>query len=151
MLLYFLKYRMNLEAESDLVAGTVFVVALLTLPFWERASRHWDKRVAYIAGMVFLSAVIITLIVISPSWGLTLVLILAALAGVGVGAVHVLPWAMMPDAVEWDEWATGQRHEGMFYSLVTLLRKSNIHCSILKPAPYPVNLFTNVILSSPAS
>ncbi len=123
MLLFFLKYRMNLEAESDLVAGTVFVVALLSLPFWERASRHWDKRVAYIAGMVFLSAVIITLIVISPSWGLTWVLVLAALAGIGVGAVHVLPWAMMPDAVEWDEWATGQRHEGMFYSLVTLLRK----------------------------
>ncbi|NIP42996.1 MAG: hypothetical protein GWN61_12860, partial [candidate division Zixibacteria bacterium] len=44
MLLYFLKYRLNLEAESDLVAGTVFVVAFLTLPIWEWASRRWDKR-----------------------------------------------------------------------------------------------------------
>jgi GPH family glycoside/pentoside/hexuronide:cation symporter len=30
---------------------------------------------------------------------------------------------MIPDAVEWDELRTGQRHEGMFYSLVLLLRK----------------------------
>lgn len=123
MLLYFLKYRMGLESVSDLVAGTVFVSALLTLPFWVWASQRWDKRVAYVAGMVFLSGVMITLIVIDPSWGLALVFALAALAGVGVGAVHVLPWAMIPDAIEVAELETGQRHEGMFYSLVTLLRK----------------------------
>ncbi|HEY5671719.1 MAG TPA: MFS transporter, partial [Anaerolineales bacterium] len=130
MLLFFLKYRMNLEKESDLVAGTVFIVALLTLPFWERASRRWDKRIAYIAGMIFLSSVIITLIVISPSWGLTVVFTLAGLAGIGVGAVHVLPWSMIPDAIEWDELETGQRHEGMFYSLVTLFRKVSSSISL---------------------
>ena len=47
----------------------------------------------------------------------------AVLAGVGVAAVHVLPWAMIPDSIEWGEWQTGERHEGGFYSLVTLLRK----------------------------
>ena len=30
---------------------------------------------------------------------------------------------MLPDAIEWDELKTGSRHEGMFYSLVTLFRK----------------------------
>ncbi|MFH1084213.1 MAG: MFS transporter, partial [Chloroflexota bacterium] len=123
MLLFFLKYRMGLEEESDLVAGTVFVSALMWLPFWEWASRHWDKRIAYIVGMVFLSGVMITIIVADPSWGLTVVFGLAALAGVGVSAVHVLPWSMIPDAIEWDELRTGRRHEGVFYSLVLLLRK----------------------------
>ena len=33
---------------------------------------------------------------------------------------HILPWSIIPDAVEWDELNTGERHEGMFYSLVTL-------------------------------
>ncbi|MGQ9682938.1 MAG: MFS transporter [Anaerolineae bacterium] len=121
MLLLFLKYRLLLESQSDIIAGTVFVAALLTLPIWERASRHYDKRRAYIVGMVFLAFVISTLILIQPSMGLGVALVLAALAG--VGAVHVLPWAMIPDAVEWDELSSGERHEGMFYSLVTLLRK----------------------------
>lgn len=123
MLLFFLKYRMNLEAQSDLVAGTVFISALITLPIWEWASRRWDKRKAYIVGMIFLSSVMITLIVIDPSWGFGLVMFLAAMAGVGVAAVHVLPWSMIPDAVEVDELETGERHEGMYYSLVLLLRK----------------------------
>jgi GPH family glycoside/pentoside/hexuronide:cation symporter len=123
MLLFFLKYRMGLEAQSDLIAGTVFVVALLALPFWEWTSRHWDKRQAYVAGIAFWAAVQIVLVVISPSWGMAVVLVLAALAGIGVGAAHVLPWSIIPDAIEWDELATGQRHEGMFYSLVTLMQK----------------------------
>lgn len=131
MLLFFLKYRMNLEQQSDLIAGTVFIAALLTLPIWEKAARFWDKRVTYIAGMVFLSVVMITLIAINPTWGLPVVITLAVLAGIGVSAMHVLPWSIIPDAIEWDELATGQRHEGMFYSLVTLLRK--ISSSIAVP------------------
>jgi GPH family glycoside/pentoside/hexuronide:cation symporter len=49
---------------------------------------------------------------------------MGALAGVGVAAAHVLPWSIIPDSVEWDELQTGQRHEGMFYSLVMLMQKA---------------------------
>jgi GPH family glycoside/pentoside/hexuronide:cation symporter len=44
---------------------------------------------------------------------------LCFLAGIGVSAAHVLPWAIIPDAIEWGELQTGRRH-----SLVTLLRKA---------------------------
>jgi GPH family glycoside/pentoside/hexuronide:cation symporter len=98
-------------------------VALLVLPFWEWTSRKTDKRKAYIAGMIFLSAVMCTLIFISPAMGLPMVLMMSVLAGIGVSAVHVLTWAIIPDAVEVDELATGQRHEGIFYSLVSLFKK----------------------------
>lgn len=50
--------------------------------------------------------------------------LLASLAGIGISAVHVLTWAMIPDAVEVDELESGARHEGMFYALVTLFRKA---------------------------
>ncbi len=123
-LLYFLKYRMKLPDDSaDIVAGTVFVAALLVLPFWLWISKKTDKRKSYIAGMIFLSAVMCSLIFVSPSLGFPVILVLAALAGVGVSAVHVLTWAMIPDAVEVDELSSGHRHEGIFYALVTLFRK----------------------------
>jgi GPH family glycoside/pentoside/hexuronide:cation symporter len=122
-LLYFLKYRMDMEAQSDLILGTIFIVALLVLPFWDWVSRKTDKRKAYIAGMIFLSAVMCILVFISPSFGLPAVLATAVFAGIGVSAVHVLPWAIIPDAVEVDELSTGQRHEGIFYSLVSLFKK----------------------------
>jgi glycoside/pentoside/hexuronide:cation symporter, GPH family len=123
MLLYFLRYRMNLEEQSDLIAGCLFGAALLSLPFWNWLSGRWDKRVAYMCGMLFLGLVMTTIIFIPPAWGLAPILVIAALAGIGFGAVQVLPWSMLPDAIEWDELKTGSRHEGMFYSLVTLFRK----------------------------
>jgi len=147
LLLFFLRYRMHLEAQSDLIAGTIFIVALLTLPFWDWASRHWDKRVAYSAGVAFWAAVVVVLVVVSPTWGLPVVFALAALAGIGVGAAHVLPWSIIPDAAEWDELATGQRHEGMFYSLVTLMQK--VASSVAIPMVLLMLQFTGYVPNAP--
>lgn len=122
-LLFFLKYRMNLEAQSDIILGAIFVTALLVLPLWNWISRKTDKRKAYIAGMIFLSVIMIALTFISPTLGLPTVLVMSVLAGIGVSAIHVLTWSIIPDAVEVDELATGQRHEGIFYSLVSLFKK----------------------------
>jgi len=123
MLLLFLKYRMGLEGESDLVAGAVFITAIFVLPFWVWIAKKTDKRKSYIFGMFFFIAVMITLGFLDPSLGFTAVVALACFAGIGVSAVHVLTWSMIPDAVEVDELQSGARHEGMFYALVTLFRK----------------------------
>ena len=123
MLLLFLKYRMNMEGQSDIILGTVFVVAMIFLPFWDYVSKKLDKRKAYIWGMLFLSAVLIVMAYIDPNTSFGIVVFIAGLAGIGVSAVHVLPWAMIPDAIEWDQLQTGERHEGMFYSIVTLFKK----------------------------
>ncbi len=123
LMLYFLRYRMNLDESGDLVFGTMFIVALCSLPFWNWLSHKLDKRSAYIGGMFYLAVVMLLVAFIPPGWGLPGILGAAALVGIGFGCVQVLPWAIIPDVVEYDELTTGQRHEGMFYSLVTLFRK----------------------------
>lgn len=122
-LLFFLKYIVQRESQSDLLMGSIFIAAIFALPFWEYASRRWDKRKAYIFGVAFWAVVQIVLITLNASTGMTILFALCILAGIGVGAAHVLPWSIIPDAIEWDEYETGQRHEGMFYSLVTLTQK----------------------------
>jgi GPH family glycoside/pentoside/hexuronide:cation symporter len=124
VLLYFINYWLRLGEQSDTIMGAIFVTALLVLPFWEWASRHTSKRWAYVAGIAFWAVVQIVLTLIQPGAPFALILLLCALAGVGVAAAHVLPWAMIPDTVEWDELRTGRRHEGMFYSLVMLAQKA---------------------------
>ncbi len=123
MLPYFLKYWLGMEPQRDLILGTIFVVAALALPLWDWAVRHWNKSQAYAGGIGFLAVVLVVLVFLQPSVPLAPVVFLAALAGVGVSAAHVLPWSIIPDAVEWDELQTGQRHEGTFYSLITLVQK----------------------------
>lgn len=123
MLLFFITDRLGMGEYETYILGGVFVTALLTLPFWNWMSKKKDKRIAYMYGMIFFAVIINLLIFVQPDWGLAPALTLSILAGFGVGAVQVLPWSMLPDAIEVDELNTGARHEGMFYSLVLLLRK----------------------------
>lgn len=122
-LLYFIKYVVKREPQSDMIMAVIFVTAILVLPFWEWVSKKWNKRYAYAAGIAFWAVVQIFLIILTANTPLALIIFMCSLAGIGVSAAHVLPWSILPDAVEWDEWQTGERHEGLFYSLVTLAQK----------------------------
>jgi GPH family glycoside/pentoside/hexuronide:cation symporter len=151
-LLYFIKYGVQRESQGELIMGVIFVTAIFALPFWEWASRRWNKRWAYIAGIAFWAVVQLVLITLNVSTGLELILFLCVLAGIGVGAAHVLPWSIVPDAIEWDEWQTGERHEGMFYSLVTLMQK--VASSVAIPLALLVLDFTGYVpnaVQQPAS
>jgi GPH family glycoside/pentoside/hexuronide:cation symporter len=88
----------------------------------------------------------IVLITLNPSVALPWILGLCVLAGVGVSAAHVLPWSILPDAIEWDEWQTGERHEGMFYSLVTLAQK--VASSVAIPVILLILQFTGYVPNS---
>jgi GPH family glycoside/pentoside/hexuronide:cation symporter len=123
IILYFVKHAMRQENRSDLLMGTIFVVAILSLPLWNFVARRFNKRVAYVVGVGFWAAMQMVIMTFGPATPLPIIIAVCALAGVGVGAAHVLPWSILPDAVEYDEWKTGARHEGTFYSLVTLAQK----------------------------
>jgi GPH family glycoside/pentoside/hexuronide:cation symporter len=148
ILLYYVKYVVRREADSDLIMATIFVVAMLTLPLWEKISRRLNKRLAYIIGTAFLMLVLLTLSSLNPATDLALLLVLCVLAGIGVSAAHVLPWSMIPDAIEYGEWSTGERHEGMFYSLITLAQKVAVSIAlplallILNSSGYLINSST---------
>jgi len=80
----------------------------------------------------FWALVQIVLIFVQPGSALWVVLGLAILAGVGVSTAHIIPVSIIPDTLEWDELHTGQRREGIYYSLVSLLNK--VGSSIAVPA-----------------
>ena len=123
ILLFYIKYVVQRESQSDLIMATIFVVAMFTLPIWQWISRRFNKRLAYIIGIAFLTVVLLAMASLNPAVPLEILLLLCALAGIGVAAAHVLTWAILPDAIEYGEWQTGERHEGMFYSLITLAQK----------------------------
>jgi GPH family glycoside/pentoside/hexuronide:cation symporter len=102
--------------------GILMLVCIVCVPFWLWVSKVRNKREAYMLGMSLWVAVEIMMITIQP--GQTdLLLLFAALAGVGVSAAYVLPDAMFADVIEWDELRTRRRQEGIFYGIRTLIRK----------------------------
>ncbi len=123
ILIFYITFVVVQEANATVIMATIFTVAILAIPIWTFTSKHVNKRVAYIIGMVFFAAVLMVLMSLTPATPIYLILGLCVLAGIGVSAAHVIPWAMIPDAIEVGELESGRRHEGTYYSLITLAQK----------------------------
>ena len=102
--------------------GILMGVCILFIPFWLWLARWRNKREAYMLGMSFWVIVELLVITIQPGETTTL-LIIAALAGIGVSAAYTLPDSLFADVIEWDELRTRRRQEGIFYGIRTLIRK----------------------------
>ncbi|MCE9645794.1 MAG: glycoside-pentoside-hexuronide (GPH):cation symporter [Chloroflexi bacterium] len=146
ILLYYVKYVVQRESQSDMIMATIFVVAMIALPLWVWISSRLNKRWAYISGISFLAVVLLILSTLTPGTSFVFIMILCVLAGIGVSAMHVMPWAILPDAIEYGEWKTGERQEGMFYSLITLAQK--VASSIAVPAALLVLQATGYVPNS---
>ncbi len=117
-----LEKALGLPIESTVFA-LLLITSLVVLPFWIWLSRHLSKRSAYIIGMGFWAVVQLLIFSIQPGQ-INFVLILAAMAGISVSSAHVLPDAMFPDVIEWDELRTGLRQEGIYYGVMNFVRKT---------------------------
>jgi Na+/melibiose symporter-like transporter len=74
--------------------------------------------------LLLLAGGTLTLVYTAPSGAVTPTLLaLTAIAGVGLASVMMLPWAMLPDVVEFDAWRSGERREGLLYALFTFGQK----------------------------
>ncbi len=122
MLMFFLKYVLDMEAYSQHIIGVLFIVAALFLPLWVWASKRYGKKASFIAGMGFLA---LTLFVISllGEGMMTAAFVLAFLAGIGLSAAHVLPFSIIPDCIEYDELKTGQKRSGAYYGMISFMRQ----------------------------
>jgi GPH family glycoside/pentoside/hexuronide:cation symporter len=121
-LLYFIKYRLDMADQSALIMGAVFVAALISLPGWEVVSARTDKRKGFIIGTSFWLAMQLLLVLFTPNTPLILILIIGGFAGIGVGAMHVFSWSMIPDSIDVGD-AKGRNQEGLYYSIVGFMRK----------------------------
>ncbi len=120
---YFVVNWMGLKAEvSAQVALGVQGTALLMLFPWTALSKRLGKKAVYFMGMSLWLIAQIGLFFLQPGQ-ISLMYILAVLAGFGVSTAYLIPWSMIPDVIELDELTTGQRREGIFYGFMVLLQK----------------------------
>lgn len=114
-------FSLDMAYESAFF-GILMFVCILFIPFWLWLARWRNKREAYMLGMALWVIVQLMIFTIQPG-DTTYLLMIAALAGMGVSAAYTLPDSLFADVIEWDELRTGRRQEGMFYGIRTLIRK----------------------------
>lgn len=126
MLPFFLESVLRLPpATLSRVLGTLFGLAVLAFPLWGALAARLGKRAALAAGLALLALGLALLVGTVPGGGTSAALwATVALSGTGLSAVMLFPWAMLPDAVEFDELAGGRRREGLLYALFTFGQKT---------------------------
>lgn len=97
--------------------GMVFVaVALVPM-----LTKFLDKKTVYVMGcLIWAIADILGFFLASNT---TMLVILTSIAYLGDGFTSALNWALVSDCVEYGEWQSGIRSEGMVYSAFTYFRK----------------------------
>lgn len=121
-LLYYLKYLMGMENDFELILGLLMGCGLLCVPLVVWLSGKKGKQSAYIISMAWWIVILLALAVLPTNWG-WIIYLLAASAGLGVAAAHVIPAAMIPDVIEQDELETNLRREGTFYGILVFFQK----------------------------
>lgn len=111
----------NLAIESALL-GTLMLTTIAFVPFWLWLSRRTNKRVAYIAGMLYWVAIQFVVFTVQPA-EVERMIFLCFLLGIGLSSAYVLPDSIFPDVIEWDELHTGRRQEGIYYGARAFIRK----------------------------
>jgi sugar (glycoside-pentoside-hexuronide) transporter len=122
MFIYFFKYWMNMENSFNTIIAVIFITSALFIPLWVKLSKSRGKRITYIIGVGFLGICIISIIFFNAKMT-TAIYVMAIFIGIGMAAAHVMPHTIIPDSIDYGEYLTGERHEGLYFGFLTFVQK----------------------------
>jgi GPH family glycoside/pentoside/hexuronide:cation symporter len=122
VLVYYANYYLLVPDQANYFVLVAQGAAILFIPLCVWVSKALDKRRAFILGSLSWIAVLLGIYILPPDQ-LVGAYILAGLSGSGIATAYVLPWAMVPDIVEYDQLQSGQRREGSYYAFASFFQK----------------------------
>lgn len=111
---------------SGLISAFTMLPMLLFTPLARKLTNKWGKKEISVVGAICsLTACILLLILpITPDGrGLLIYMVCMLINSLGTGIYSTVSWALMGDAIDYNEWKTGSREEGVVYSLHSFFRK----------------------------
>jgi len=119
IIIYYFKYVHHNENATTPAMLILMLTAMLFIPVSVLSAKKIGKKKAYILGMAILSVSVMALFFLGHVQGLHFSLAIMFPAGVGMGFLYAMPYAIVADAVEYDYLLTGERSEGAFYGIWT--------------------------------
>ncbi|CCA90671.1 MFS transporter [Novosphingobium sp. PP1Y] len=121
-LIYYFKYVVGNEEESRAALTFATTAAFVLVPAWAWVARRLGKRWLWIsATLVGLSGVAFMALA-QPTASIPTTATFAVMQTGTVG-IAVAYWAMLPDTVEYGEWANGIRHESFLFGVFMFVQK----------------------------
>ena len=116
------------EADLSGIASVIgFLPMFFFMPFIKKIVTKYGKKEASTVGAIvsLVGGAMMFIFPLIKNTTVSLVMYILALAvfGIGMGVYTCVSWAMMSDAIDYNEWKTGKREEGTVYSLHSFFRK----------------------------
>ena len=111
---------------SGLVQMVGFLPMFIFMPFATKLVKKYGKKevasIGSIAGLI--GAAILCVFPLCPK-NIQLIIYMVGLVffGLGMGFYNCVSWAMMGDAIDYQEWKTGKREDSVVYALHSFFRK----------------------------
>lgn len=109
--------------DFELTMGLFILAELVALPLWLRASTRFEKSALFAFGAAWWLVSFALILVAEPGWPRWLLVAVAPLGAVGYALVDVMPWSMLGEVIDEDDLANGERREGLYNGVFTLIRK----------------------------
>ena len=117
----------NQAQLSGVVMLIGFLPMFIFMPFVKKIVAKWGKKEASVVGTIvsMVGGLIMLIFPTISDVGIALIVYMAGLVifGVGMGVYTCVSWALMGDAIDYNEWKFGTREEGTVYSLHSFFRK----------------------------
>ena len=121
-LVYYVLYVTGLEIDIGLVLTVLTGSIALAVPVWILISRTLSKRQVWLTGATIIVAAMLAMFLMPPDT-LPHLMGLIFIIGLGQAAFGVTFWSMLPDTVEYGQWRSGIRDEGIVFGLNQLAQK----------------------------
>jgi GPH family glycoside/pentoside/hexuronide:cation symporter len=121
-MLYYFKYVLHNEAGAPVALALAGASGLVLVPGWMLAARRFSKRSIWLASCAIFAIGLIAfaLFRFEAAWQMQLFLIYMQAGFLGIVFSY---WGMLPDTVEYGEWRSGRRAEGLLFGLGLLFQK----------------------------
>ena len=121
--IYYFKYIHNDEPKTTIAMLILLATAMVFIPVSVVLSKKIGKKIVYGIGLFVFAAAITFLFLFGHTREISFSFAMMFIAGSGMGFTYAMPYAMVPDAIEYDYLMTGERTEGAFYGIWTFCFK----------------------------
>ncbi|MCR4593784.1 MAG: glycoside-pentoside-hexuronide (GPH):cation symporter [Clostridiales bacterium] len=123
--LYFAKYVLKNEALYSIITLLVVPGGLIASVLVPWMTKKFTKKWAYVAVHILGAVVMFVMYFVGydATWKLVISAIGLILLGIPQGVNNIITYAMIGDTVDYLEWKTGERGEGICYAMQTLINK----------------------------
>jgi glycoside/pentoside/hexuronide:cation symporter, GPH family len=130
-LIYYFQYIYGGSASWELAVAILLLPVIPAIWIWTALSKKIGKKWSWNLGMGLVTVAAVVIFIWARQLGPNFFYLMMAIAGLGLSTNYVMPFAVVPDAVELDYANNGIRREGAFYGVFNFMNKVGAALAIL--------------------